>query len=85
MTNSYIENQLKAHQQLLLFLPDGFKIGSLSRGFIFTLIHQIKPDLYEKMKQLVREQRILRKQKKHSQFEIDVKGDLRKNWKKPLT
>lgn len=75
MTNKYIEQQIRQSVQLMLFLPDNFSIKSLSRGFIFTLIHRVKPDLYAKMQEIVKEQKRIKKQKKYSQYEMDVKGE----------
>lgn len=75
VTSEFLEEKIRCKTQLMLFLPDTYKIERLSRSFIFTLIKHVTPDLYEEIKTLAKEEIAFAKTKKYNEISLEVKNE----------
>lgn len=72
LTMDYVETKIKQREEILKYLPNSFKIKSLSRNFVFSLIHTIDKPLYKELEELAKTEKRKRKNKKIEGEEIIV-------------
>ncbi len=77
-TSKQLANLIRISEPMMKFIPEKCKITRLPRSFLFTLIHEIAPEIYESLKKSINEREFSNQFKKLAETKIKLDINLLK-------
>lgn len=75
-TTPEVVELIKTSPTLMKFIPDGCKLASLPRSFLFTLMFERDPDMYYRIKKAVEERELQKEFRNYQSTTLEVDNNL---------
>lgn len=77
-----LERIFRRSPELMAYLPDSVKFKTVSKSLLFSILKEVKPETYHEMELAVNKLRNKRKEKRLTEFKVNIKQDILRNLRK---